>query len=298
MYNLTTLYINSGRNERTEIIAFIENEEIDVIFVGEPHIEDNETEEREGYAKLNEGKMVAAYAKTKILENIEHITETEHTTTIKMKDGTGITAIYIQPSSAKNTIKHQEKMLEEIPTNFENHTVIGDTNARHQNWDTGKNAYGKRMEAWGRENNYELQNKFTATHEKSCIDHIWNKGRPVYWKVGKPIGTGKHHAIYTTIRIETQAKPKTVKNWKKADWKQIEDKLRKLKPKTAEELDDGIRTIIEETVPVKLRITAKNNQILKSRKKEWEKEGTKEAKEAYDRELEKAANENRKKSTY
>jgi hypothetical protein len=74
MYNLTTLYINIGRNERTETIAFIENNETDLVFIGEPHLEDNETEERTGYAKLNNGRMVAGYAKSKILEDIENVT--------------------------------------------------------------------------------------------------------------------------------------------------------------------------------------------------------------------------------
>jgi hypothetical protein len=58
-------------------------------------------------------------------------------------------------------------MIEEVPTNIENHIVIGHTNTRHKNWDTGKNAYRKRMEKWGTENGFVLQNKFTTTHEKS-----------------------------------------------------------------------------------------------------------------------------------
>src|ERR1700709_610941 len=99
MYNLTTLYINSGRNDGTEIITFIENESTDIIFIGEPFTIDNETQDREGYAKLNTGTMVAGYAKTKVLEDIQNVTETEHTITITLKnpEPTSITAIYTSP---------------------------------------------------------------------------------------------------------------------------------------------------------------------------------------------------------
>jgi hypothetical protein len=100
---LKTLYINSGRNDRTEIIAFIENENIDIIFVGEPHVVDNETEERNGYIKLNSGKMFAAYAKINILENIENVTETEHIITLRLKNKTGITAVYKQLARTKQS---------------------------------------------------------------------------------------------------------------------------------------------------------------------------------------------------
>jgi hypothetical protein len=172
----------------------------DLIFIGEPHLEDNETEEREGYAKLNNGRMVAGYAKTKVLEDIENVTETEHTVTLRLRDGTGITAVYIPPhGSSIKSVTDQDEIIEEIPTNFENHAVIGDTNARHKKWDTKANAYGKRMEEWGRRNKYEILNKKMKTHEESCIDHIWRKGRKGEWKVGKLIGTGKHHTHHTTI---------------------------------------------------------------------------------------------------
>jgi tryptophanyl-tRNA synthetase len=86
MYNLTTLYINTGRNERMEIIAFIEKKTTDLIFIREPHLEDNETKERSGYAKLKNGKMVVEYAKNKVLEDIENVMETEHTRTLRLKD--------------------------------------------------------------------------------------------------------------------------------------------------------------------------------------------------------------------
>src|ERR1700704_4007418 len=112
MYKLTILYINSGRNDRTERIIFLENPTIDLIFVGEPHIDDGETEEREGYAKINTGKMVTGYAKTKILEDITTTEETEHTITIKFKN-TNITAVYLPPGTT--TIKrNQQKMIQEI----------------------------------------------------------------------------------------------------------------------------------------------------------------------------------------
>jgi hypothetical protein len=120
------------------------------------------------------------------------------------KDGTGITAIYISPYGASiKSVKEQEKMLKEIPTNFENHTVIGDNNARHKNWDAKANVYGKRIEEWGKKNRYKMLNKKTKNHEESCIDHIWRKGQEGGWKIGNPIGTGKHHILYTTIRIKS-----------------------------------------------------------------------------------------------
>src|SRR3981081_594120 len=99
MYNLTILYINSGRNDRTEIIAFIENESTDIIFIGESHFIDNETQDREGYAKINTGTMIEEYAKNNVLEDIQNITETEHTImiTLKNENTTSITLIYTLP---------------------------------------------------------------------------------------------------------------------------------------------------------------------------------------------------------
>jgi hypothetical protein len=58
MYNLTTLYINSGRNKRTETIAFIENEMINMQFIGEAHLEDRETKGGNGFMKINNIKIV------------------------------------------------------------------------------------------------------------------------------------------------------------------------------------------------------------------------------------------------
>src|ERR1700709_34165 len=116
MYNLTTLYINSGRNDGTEIITFIENESTDIIFIGEPFTIDNETQDREGYAKLNTGTMVAGYAKTKVLEDIKKVNETEHTITVTLRnpEPTSITALYTPPG---RTATKFTKMLEEIDTN-------------------------------------------------------------------------------------------------------------------------------------------------------------------------------------
>ena len=59
----------------------------------------------------------------------------------------------------------------------------------------------------------------------------------------------------------------------------IEEKLRKLKPKTAEELDEGVRRIMEQEVPRKLRITTGK----KHRTKEKEK-GMEESKKGEERE--------------
>src|ERR1700709_2243093 len=202
MYNLTTIYINSGRNDRTEIITFIENESTDIIFIGEPHTIDDETQDREGYTKINTGTMVAGYAKTKVLEDIQNVTETEHTITITLKNEktTSITAIYTPPG---RTAREFEQMLNEIDTKAKNHTILGDTNARHRNWDKGVkylNGYGKRLNDWALENEYELRNPYTKTHENSCIDHIWTKGKTEKYKVGLPILHGKHHMLHTTIQ--------------------------------------------------------------------------------------------------
>jgi hypothetical protein len=40
---------------------------INIIFIGESHLEDGEMEDRGGHTKINTGKMVAEYAKPKSL---------------------------------------------------------------------------------------------------------------------------------------------------------------------------------------------------------------------------------------
>jgi hypothetical protein len=104
--------------------------------------------------------------------------------------------------------------------------LIGDTNARHQEWDRkGRtNTHGTQLIQEMRERKLTMLNPHMRTHNSSTIDHIWSNLPPedrTYW--GNPlIATAPHRPISIEFRtVEPQNSLPNPPRWKKANWEGI-----------------------------------------------------------------------------
>ena len=248
---LKILYINAGKHERAiEEVSRLHQTD-DIIIVGETPMVDEQPIEIGGYATIaSEGKTdVSAYVKESRQYMIRSTETSKGHVTITTRGGWKVVGVYSRGEEGVQTLPKVQgsKMV-----------WMGDFNARHKTWydagDKGRSSTDKKGQAllsWATRKGMKEIWKKEHTRKQglelpSKIDLIFTNADAKAYPP-QEIANSNHSAIAVKIEEwagrEEEDRRKT--NYRGCDWEDIQERMKKQRPTTAEEFQrmmDGIVT--------------------------------------------------------
>lgn len=256
--NIKALYWNAQglRRKTNELRYLLDQNDIDICFISETKLNNSSLANFKNYRKLNRPYGIAgglaAYIKINIkFSELSPLDTTFENIAIKI-NGQYIIGVYNRPG---NELTNDD--LDKLMALGSKVLVIGDFNAKHQEWNNNRNnREGNKLKTYADNNNMLIHFPDEHTHfpdnnnQPSTLDIVLNKNSVIEPPVALNELQSDHRPIqieiHMTHNIQNVLKP--IKIYSAADWRLFrqyinENTIMKINFENNQELDDYINTV-------------------------------------------------------